>query len=595
LKEDSDEVQEDTACVGITKHASLFGFTCAHFRTLKLHPTPEKVKLYWNLYKDNCDILVKVLHKPSTEALLFGSLDHLDAIPLGLEALVFSIYFSVVVSLSEQECITLLGDPKGELLSKYKAAMDQALARAGLLETEEIVILQALVIFLAGLRNCCTLRLMGTLTALAVRLAQNIGIHRDGTHFNLRPFEIEMRRRLWWNICLLDSRASEDSGYTASIHEKAADTQMPLNVNDDEWYPTMSEAPQPMVGYTELTFSLIIFEGLTVTRKLQEISSSGTEIKTGDIWPEKTRLISDFEQRLETAFINHCDPLDPEFLLITTVSRIITNKLRLISYYPYLRKDQGAHLTKETKDNLFLTSIQTVEHSMLLNTGADTSKWRWTCETYIRWYPLAFLLSELCTRTDGVDVQRAWYAVDAALHYAFREPTDSGETGGDDIGLPLNLNKIRNEIYKPLRRLITKAQAARIRAHSTEGSMVPTTSQNHIEFLENQDFAHNISYGSSCPTLSAALLNSYDIQPQLLASGKEATILESSTSFQDPIAGNTDPMQPVTTSDDILPTWEDWPVFPEVYEPGYIDFESYLSPNNPQKQGQGPVLSSGTV
>lgn len=45
-----------------------------------------------------------------------------------------------------------------------------------------------------------------TLLGVAVRIGQGLGLHRDGTSLGLSPFEIEMRRRLWWNIVVLDAR-----------------------------------------------------------------------------------------------------------------------------------------------------------------------------------------------------------------------------------------------------------------------------------------------------------------------------------------------------------------------------------------------------
>jgi hypothetical protein len=45
-----------------------------------------------------------------------------------------------------------------------------------------------------------------TLTGLAIRIAHSLGLHRDGTNFDVSPFDTEMRRRCWWQICVLDVR-----------------------------------------------------------------------------------------------------------------------------------------------------------------------------------------------------------------------------------------------------------------------------------------------------------------------------------------------------------------------------------------------------
>src|SRR4051812_49305435 len=61
----------------------------------------------------------------------------------------------------------------------------------------------------------------------------------------------------------------------------------------------------------------------------------------------------------------------------------------------------GATLPQETKDKLFITSLENIEYSMLLETEARTMKWGWLFRTYVQWHAIAFLLSELCVRTKG--------------------------------------------------------------------------------------------------------------------------------------------------------------------------------------------------
>ncbi|KAJ5981081.1 C6 transcription protein [Penicillium waksmanii] len=69
------------------------------------------------------------------------------SIPKGLEALMMAVYFNVVVSLSPEQCLQVLGCDRVSLIQKFNFASEQALARAGLLETDEIIVLQAFAIF----------------------------------------------------------------------------------------------------------------------------------------------------------------------------------------------------------------------------------------------------------------------------------------------------------------------------------------------------------------------------------------------------------------------------------------------------------------
>lgn len=94
--------------------------------------------------------------------------------------------------------MTNFGVRKESLLRQYRFGTEQALARAGFLNTNEIVTVQAFVLFLVCVRRHDDTRFVWSLTGLALRISQSLGLHRDGTQFGLSPFDTEMRRRLWW-------------------------------------------------------------------------------------------------------------------------------------------------------------------------------------------------------------------------------------------------------------------------------------------------------------------------------------------------------------------------------------------------------------
>lgn len=92
--------------------------------------------------------------------------------------------------------------------------------------------------------------------AVLTRLGLGLGLHRDGTHFGLSPFETEMRRRLWWYIYLLEFQLSDCQATTPQIRLGDYDTRMPLNINDDDLSTSLVELPQERTGFTELTLML---------------------------------------------------------------------------------------------------------------------------------------------------------------------------------------------------------------------------------------------------------------------------------------------------------------------------------------------------
>ncbi|KAF2237244.1 hypothetical protein EV356DRAFT_511953 [Viridothelium virens] len=428
----------------------MFGYSSSNINMFPLHPPFHTVKVYIQLFKENVDPVVKLLHMPTAEPLLLAHAEKLDKLPKGLEVLFFAIYYCVITSLSPEQCMETFGEERSVLLGRYQFGVQQALARANFLITEEMVVLQGFVLFLLCLRRNDDARTIWTLTGLIVRIAQTLGLHRDGSHFNLSPFETEIRRRLWWQICILDSRASEDHGCDPSVIDQLFDTEMPLNVNDNEISPDMTEFPELRAGFTEMTFSLIRCEVTSTFRRLNYVPPNPKmcfEKFSSATFEDKKRWVTECHQRLEERYLKYCDMSVPLYWVTATTCRLIMAKMWLMIYHPFQRKDGGRSLPPDVKDKLFLTSLENIEYMLLLETEAQTMKWGWLIKTYVQWHALAFLLTELCVRTKGPMVDRAWAAV---------ERTMKGQVlvQGDEK---------RGHLWKPLRKLWAKAKSVRTR------------------------------------------------------------------------------------------------------------------------------------
>ncbi len=75
---------------------------------------------------------------------------------------------------------------------------------------------------------------------LGLRVAQIMGLHRDGAQFGLEPSEAEVRRRTWWHITHMDSVMSISSG-------------LPPLVNDEGYWDVrpVSELKDTLLGTSE--------------------------------------------------------------------------------------------------------------------------------------------------------------------------------------------------------------------------------------------------------------------------------------------------------------------------------------------------------
>lgn len=165
-------------------------------------------------------------------------------------------------------------------------------------------------------------RTLFCLSGIAVRMGQRIGLATDGTHFGLLPFEAEMRRRLWWQIVIIDTRASEVSGAGPTLLTYTWNTKIPFNFNDSDLFPDMRTPPPERPGLTEMSYFRLRCEVTDFFRKMKFA-------KLDDPMPSKDKAIDEFEQRIEKEYLSYCDPAVPLHFLSIVMTKSAFCKLRI--------------------------------------------------------------------------------------------------------------------------------------------------------------------------------------------------------------------------------------------------------------------------
>jgi len=343
---------------------------------------------------------------------------------------------------------TNFGVEKESLLKQYRFGVEQALARASFLNTDEIVTVQAFVLFLVCVRRHDDTRFVWSLTGLAIRIAQSLGLHRDGTKFGLSPFDTEMRRRLWWQVCILDTRASEDHGSDPSIGDFSYDTEFPMSINDEDLDPLQTECPVRRPGVSEMTFCLIRYEICSLTRRLTYQPPGQTPCKLAGntlTLEEKEAIVREHAKYLERTYLQYCEDAGPLYWVAATVARLIMAKMCLVIYHPFTQPGKPNSLSQDIKDRLFMASIEIIEYSRILESEASTKHWGWLFHTYIQWHAIAYILGELGIRPNSLVVDRAWRAVDQVF---------------SDWGGAVSHSK-SGMLWQPMRKLMAKARRKR--------------------------------------------------------------------------------------------------------------------------------------
>jgi transcriptional regulatory protein GAL4 len=67
---------------------------------------------------------------------------------------------------------------------------------------------------------------------LAVRMAMGLGLHKEFQEWNISPLTMEIRRRVWWSLCVFDVGATVTFSRPDVWPYKGVEVSFPLNVND---------------------------------------------------------------------------------------------------------------------------------------------------------------------------------------------------------------------------------------------------------------------------------------------------------------------------------------------------------------------------
>ena len=98
----------------------VFGFSSGSLDLQVLHPPVERIFLLWQVYLDNVDPLIKMIHTPSVQRQILQASKQIADIPPPVEALMFAIYYAAVISMQGAgRCEEDLGEDRKLLLERH--------------------------------------------------------------------------------------------------------------------------------------------------------------------------------------------------------------------------------------------------------------------------------------------------------------------------------------------------------------------------------------------------------------------------------------------------------------------------------------------
>ncbi|KAL8666888.1 MAG: hypothetical protein Q9202_001128 [Teloschistes flavicans] len=370
--------------------------------------------------------LCRLVHRPSflRRYHAFWAEVEMGVEPTGsLQAVVFAALFSGVVSMPEDAVPMAFGTSKKDLVDNFQLGTETALGRANVIRTTKVETLQALVMYMIPLCRTEVSRSHSALVGTALRIAECMGLHRDGTDYGLNPVDTLVRRLIWYQICFLDIRTCEAQGPRPHIRVDEFDTQFPLNVDDVDLERLMPPTSS-VHRWTDMTLALIRMECNEMCRV---------------VWVDRPRLekrkisltavlgkIESFRKTMKDKYLCLVDDNVPIQRLGRHISTTTVLHIRYqvsfpnTTFFPALQLNPADRL----RQIIINSGTEIMERAIQMETSPELSPWAWYSGAIQQYHSALLLLMEIFANPNRKEANRIWRCLDYVFEIPAHIPRD---------------------------------------------------------------------------------------------------------------------------------------------------------------------------
>ena len=226
---------------------------------------------------------------------------------------------------------------------------------------------------------------------------------------------MEIRKRVWYSIGILDQQAAFDGGSHSVIASNGVLGRPPLSIDDAVLSSTSSQSPlAERPGLTDMSCSCMMHEALICWRKLTHVPTDpeGQPVRIRQEWAKRSEIVKDWEERMHERFLQHCDSSQPVQRFMKFVGQDMIITMRLIERRP-MHRLFSAGPPPADDFNVLELATNVVERSLLKFTEPRLAPWSWFA--WVKWYVLAIVLAEICGQASGPLADRAWKVAEEAF------------------------------------------------------------------------------------------------------------------------------------------------------------------------------------
>ncbi|KAK3300410.1 uncharacterized protein B0H64DRAFT_470510 [Chaetomium fimeti] len=361
-----------------------------------------------------------------------------------VQAVVFAAWFSAAVSVDDSFCRDH-DCSKAQLVLHMKIGTETALSKANFLSTTRFETLQAFVMYLLPLCRDEVSRAHSVLVGAAVRVAECMGLHRDGSAYGLTTLETQVRRLVWHQLCFLDVRTCEAQGPKPAIRREDYDTKMPFNCEENELTPQATVRPVPAETWTSMLLPIMRFEINEMMRNIWT-DRRKLEIRKTTLTAMLTR-VENFRKRMLEKYSRQLDDRVPIQMYARLVMELLIFRLHVMVLHPY-HSNTADPLPEKLSGLLVTSGVMIIEIAIRLESNPMFRDWSWYLGAYQQYQIALLLATEVFYRPNHRVAERIWPCLDWVFQLDPNVPRDQKSLQilteiMSKTNLYMNLRKVR--------------------------------------------------------------------------------------------------------------------------------------------------------
>ncbi|KAF4977232.1 hypothetical protein FZEAL_6215 [Fusarium zealandicum] len=251
-----------------------------------------------------------------------------------------------------------------------------------------------------------------SLMGVAIRIAERMGLHRDGQRLGLSPLRTEERRRMWWQLQYMELTVARFVGSMTLTLFADWDSRMPSNLEDEDLSLDTTALPPERTKLTSISQCLWCYNVLNANRTLQR-ANNGEKNLAWVLSPtvslaDKDAVLDKVESMLRSKFLQYCEPLDPLHMnLQLGICQYILAGRRLMRQ-PALADAKISAMSRESRDDLLGICTKGLEYSNMAQTSDALKPFLWHSRLYFPWVAFIYVILESYHRFDQDAVADLW-------------------------------------------------------------------------------------------------------------------------------------------------------------------------------------------